>query len=889
VNFRRLFQFPWRSRQQIDADVNAEFQFHIDSRIAELVAQGVSEREARASALRQFGDIDDARSYIKSIDRRAETERRRSETMREFMNDFIYGARKLWAAPTFALTVIVTLALGIGATTAIFSVVNSVLLKPMPYPDADRLVRFQFRQQGNGDAGTPMDLTDYGTQVPQLEGMSVVEGGTVNIVTPAGEPDRALGVQVGANFFTLLRTKPLHGRFFLDGEDKQGAPDVAVIGEGIWRRVFGADPAIIGQSIRVNNRPMTVVGIVRAGEQYPLMPEIWSPRRFTTQEMSDGSRGARWLGYMARVKDGASMDAALQQLARVSEANAKRFPNTYTARTATLTPVQQFAFADVRRPLFVMLAATGLVLLIACANVANLMLVRGSVREGELAIRSALGAGRGRLVRQLIAESLVLTVLGAAGGLALARVGMSSLLGMAPPHVVMMAGQSLDNGALLLSGAVALLTALVFGVLPAMQIKRTDVSAALRAGTRGSKALPHANRVRRVIIAAEVAVAVTLLSGAGVLMRSFQRLVNVDPGFKPAGVMSLRVQLPQQGYATADKQWLFATQLRDKMAAIPGAQAVSLSEYLPLDGGGFGFNFVVRGAPPLRPQDQPGSEVRRVMPEFFDVLGIPVQKGRAFSADDRLGAPDVIIVNAEFARRHFANEDPVGKAVQIGWGANLTNDPDVYRTIVGVVGDVKANEVAAPPDPTIYVPMAQRPVPRLSVAIRSAVPPATLATAARKAVRELDGTMPVFAVRTMEEMVAGSISRQKFVAVLIGIFAAVALVLAAVGLYGVIAYGVSQRTHEMGVRVALGATRESVSGMIVREGLTVTAAGLVVGLGVAVLSSGVLKSLLYEVKPTDPVTLAAVAAVLVLVAALASYLPARRAARVDPIIAMRGD
>jgi predicted permease len=887
--FRRLFQFPWRNKRQIDADVDAELQFHLDSRSAELVSQGVSPVEARRQAQREFGDVADARAYIKQMDRGTEAATRRRDVMREFLNDFAYGARKLWAAPTFALTVIVTLALGIGATTAIFSVVNSVLLKPMAFPEADRLMRFQFRQQGNGDAGTPMDLVDYGTQVPQFEGMSVIEGATLNLVTPTGDPERALGVAVSANYFTLLRTRPLHGRFFVEGEDKVGAPDVVVLGEGIWRRVFGGEPSIIGQSIRVNGRPMTVVGIVRAGEQYPLMPEVWAPRRFTTQEMSDGSRGARWLGWMARLKDDASIEAAAQQVARVSEANEKKFPDNYTNRSASLVTVQEFAFADVRRPLFVMLAATGLVLLIACANVANLMLVRGGAREGELAIRSALGAGRGRLVRQLIAESLVLTALGAAGGVALARVGMSSLLGMAPPHVVMVAGQTLDNGALLLSGAVALLTAFVFGVLPAMQIKRTDVSAALRAGSRGSRALPHANRVRRMIIAAEVALAVVLLSGAGVLMRSFQRLTSVDPGFKPAGVLSLRIQLPQQGYATPDKQWSFATQLRDKMAAIPGAQGVALSDNLPLDGASFGFTFVVRGRAPLRPQDQPGSEVRRVMPEFFEVLGIPLQKGRALHDDDRMGAPEVVVVSAEFVKRNFPNEDPVGKAIQIGWGANLNNEPDVFRTIVGVVGDVKGNEVAAPPDPTIYVPMAQRPVGRLSVAMRSAMPPGALSASARKAVKELDASLPVFAVRTMDEMVAGSISRQKFVAVLIAIFASVALVLAAVGLYGVIAYGVSQRTHELGVRVALGATRSGVSGMIVREGLVVTGAGLVLGLGVAVLSGGVLESLLYEVKPTDPVTLGAVAVVLVLVAALASYLPARRAARVDPIIAMRGD
>ncbi|HEX7938539.1 MAG TPA: ABC transporter permease, partial [Gemmatimonadaceae bacterium] len=533
------------------------------------------------------------------------------------MNDFLYGVRKLWAAPTFALTVIVTLALGIGATTAIFSVVDSVLLKPFVFQNADRLMRIRFTQQGHGDAGTPMDLVDYGTQVPQFEGVSVIDGFTANLVTPNGDPDRALGVQVGANFFGLLRTKPLYGRFFTQGEDQEGAPDVVVLGEGLWRRDFGGDPRVVNQTIRLNGKPVTVVGISRMGEQYPLQAEVWVPRKFVAIEKDDQSRGARWLGWMARVKDDANVDQAAVQVTHVSEAMEKRFPNIYNERRANIVTLQAYSFSDVRKPLFVMLAATALVLLIACANVANLMLVRGTSREGELAIRTALGAGRGRLVRQLIAESLVLTVLGAAGGIALAKTGMSTLLGMAPPIVLQVAGQSLDNGALLLSGAVAMLTAFVFGTLPAAQIKRTELSHALRAGGRGARSVHTANRVRRLIIAAEVALAVTLLAGAGVLLRSFQRLVNVDPGFKSAQLLTMKLQLPQQGYDTPAKQLAFAEQLRASLAAIPGAQSVALADNLPLDGGGEDYSFEIQGAPPADPKNPPDAAVRRVTPGFF--------------------------------------------------------------------------------------------------------------------------------------------------------------------------------------------------------------------------------------------------------------------------------
>lgn len=886
MKFRRLFQLPWRSRRQIDLDAEDEIRFHLDSRVAELMAAGMAASDARARARREFGDLDDARAYIKSIDNRAESERRRSDTVSDFLNDLVYGVRKLVKAPSFSATVIVTLALGVGATTAIFSVVDSVLLRPMNFPQADKLARIAFTQRGGGDAATPPDLVDYRTQATSFDGFSIMEPATMNFVLPSDEPDRVVGVRVSANHFDLLRNPPLRGRFFAEGEDAQGAPEVAVISEALWRRRFAEDPAIVGSTIRINAQPTTVVGIARTGQHYPLTADIWTTRRFTPAELSDNFRGARWLALVARVKDDVPFATATAEVTRISEAMEARFPEVFRERRARAVDVQTFSFGQLSRPLYVMLGAVGLVLLIACANVANLMLVRGAAREGEMAIRTALGAGRGRLVRQLVAESFTLTTLGAGLGVGIAFLGMRAMLTLAPPNLLLVASQTIDGRALGLSALIALATAFAFGLLPAWQARRTHLVGALRAGGRGTSAGPAGNRVRRLIVAAEVALAVVLLSGAGLLLRSFQRLMQVDPGFSADRVLTARFQLPDQGYGEPERQRQFGAQLLEKLSAIPGAQQVALADNIPLDGGSFGFTFEVRGVTYARPSDQPQSELRRVTPGFFETLSIPVVRGRGLSVEDRSGAPPVLVVNEEFVRQNFPNQDAIGQAIRIGWGPP---DAEPYREIVGVVADVRGDEIGAPPPSTVYLSQAQAPSPWMKVLVRSALPPATLTSAVRTAVRELDPTLPVFGVQTMEQLVTGSVARQRYFAVLIAVFASVALLLAAVGLYGVIAYGVSQRTHELGVRVALGATSGGVSGMIVREGLLVTALGLVAGLVAAAFSGGVVRSLLYEVTPADPVTYAGVAAVLALTAALASWLPARRAARVDPVIAMRGD
>jgi predicted permease len=882
---RRFFRLPWRTKRHIRADLETELAFHLDMRVDALVALGHLPDAARAQAMREFGDIDDARRYIGAVDSDTEAAQRRSEYMRDLWQDVVYAARKLRAAPAFTAAAIVTLALGIGANTAIFSVVDHVLLQAPPFPQANRLVRVRFTQQGHGDAATPMDIVDYPTQAKDFVGFSIVDSWTANVVLESGDAERVQGVQVGANLFDLLRIKPLHGRFFREGEDKTGAAPVVVLSEQLWRRDFGGDERVIGKTVRINARPFTVIGIVPAEQRYPFTAEVWTPRVFTTQELSDDSRGARWMSVLGRVKDDVSVDAANSEVRLISQSMEHRFPEMYRERRAQILNVQEYTVGDLKKPLYIILAAVVLVLLIACANVANLLLVRASARETEMAIRSALGAGRGRLVRQLMTESVMLSVVGATIGIGLAKIGMTVLLAHVPPGLLLVQKASIDGRTLAATTLAALVAGLVFGSLPAMQVAGRGVADALRSGGRGSQGKAITSRAKRAIVVGELALAVTLLSGAGLLLRSFNRLVSVDPGFRTEGVLSMKMTLPQSKYdSTGDR--IFVRQLLERAAAVPGAGSVAMTNYVPLDGGGYGFTFNVRGRTYARESDEPDAEVRQVTPAFFNTMGIPVVQGRGIQDGDAPGAPTVYLVNQAFVRRFFPNENPIGQFIKLGWGGD-PNEP--YCEIVGVVGDVHGEGLEDAPLPTVYASLAQHPFSSLALLVRTSASPASLATSLRSIVRDLDREVPVFSVQTMAERVASSVGRQRFYTTLVALFAAVALVLAAVGLYGVIAYAVSQRTHELGIRVALGATTQRISAMVIREGLALTALGAGLGIVAALAAGSVVASLLFGVTPRDPITLVGVVVVLAAVAMLASWLPARRAARVDPLVAMRGE
>jgi len=882
---KKLFRLPWRTARQIRDDIDEELRFHIDMRVAGLISAGLTPDAARQQATREFGDLDDARRYIGAVDRDIEAAQRRSDFMNDLSHDIGYAIRKLRAAPMFTLAAITTLALGIGANTAIFSVVNSVLLKPFPFPQADHLVRIRFTQQGHGDAGTPMDLVDYRTRATSLVGVSVIEGTTANLTRDNSDAERVQGVRVNANWFTLLRIAPLAGRFFAEGEDQASAPQVAVISEQLWRRDFSGDKSVIGKTVRINSTPFTIIGVAPGDRRYPITVELWMTKRWAPNELSDQSRGARWLGVFARVKDGVDLAAADNEVEKISEAMEKQFPEMFRERRAHVVTIQDYLVGDIRKPLFIVLGAVTLVLLIACANVVNLMLVRTTAREGEMAVRTALGAGRGRLVRQLMTESVILSLVGAVTGLAVAKLAMHEMLGRAPQNLPLVGSASIDGTTLAVTAIVALLTGVIFGVLPALQVGKHDLATALRAGARGTRSRPATNRAKQAIVVAEVAVAVTLLTGAGLLLHSFAKLLSVDPGFRTEGVLSMKLLLPQRSYdSTAIRA--FIRELEARTRALPGVKSIGMANFIPLDGGSENYVFGIRGRPAVRPSDQPSTEARKVTPDFFATMGMAVIEGRGITSTDQPGATKVVVVNHAFLQAFFPKEDAIGKTIAIGWGSDSGGDA---RQIVGVVGDVHSFGLEGAPEPTVYAPIAQRPDQSISIVVRTEGPPATLAAPLRAVVRDLDRELPVYSVQTMEERVTGSVGRQRFYATLIAIFAAVALVLSAVGLYGVIAYTVSQRTHELGVRVALGATGDRIARMVIGEGLALTAVGIAIGAMASVLAGRLVSSLLFGVSALDPMTIGGVGVVLVSVAALASWIPARRAARVDPLVAMRGE
>ena len=884
---RKLFRLPWRSARQIGADVDEEVRFHLETRAEELVRMhGMSPDAARAQALREFGDVEDARAYMTTIDRSTEAATRRSEIMSDVLTDLKYAARKLAKAPAFTFTAILTLALGVGANTAIFSVVHSVLLRPMPYPDADRLVRIKWTDGGSPDAGSPTDLADYRTRTKTFEDFGMLEGAAMNLVMPGASPERLNGARVSASWFSLLQVPALRGRAFATGEDQVGAPRVAMLSEKLWRNRFGADEGAIGKTIALNGVQYTVIGVAAAETQHPMTTDVFTPLVWAPEDRADDTRGARWLSMLARIKPSVSFEQATADLARAAADVSREFPKDYDHRTATPVPIRDFIIGDIKRPLWVVMGAVALVLLIACANVANLLLVRATSRETELAVRTALGAGEGRLVRQLVTEAMLLTAIGAAVGVFIAFVSMKSLVGMAVSTLPVVARTSMDGVVFAATAAVVLITGIVFGVVPAHQVTRGSLAQSLRAGAKGTRTKPGTLRLRRAIVVVEMAMAVTLLAGAGLLLRSFGRLMHVDPGFDATAVTTYNVSLPSQRYPTLDAQRAFVSTLESKLRATPGVTAAAIGSDLPLDGRNFFISYVIQGQPRPPENQMPAARIESISDDYFKTLGMKPTRGREFSTGDRSGAAKVAIVNQAFVRKNFPSGDAIGKYVELGW----TSDGDKRGgTIVGVVPDVRQTALDTDVEPIIYLPYSQAPRSGLSIAVKARTEKVVLGPTLRSQLAELDAELPMYNLRPMSDIVATSVATERLYMVLLGSFAAVALILSAVGLYGVIAYAVSERTQELGVRVALGASTGRISRMILGEGLVMSVAGIVVGLAASTAATQVLSKLLFGITPGDPVTFVAVSVALVAVALAASYVPARRAAKADPLVAMRGD
>jgi putative ABC transport system permease protein len=815
--------------------------------------------------------------------------------MDTLLQDIRYAARKLLRAPGFTLVAVTTLALGVGATTAVFSIVSGVLLKPLPFAKPEQVV-FISSTKGEGQTNpmSALDFVDYRDQSKSFVGMAAYDRASMNATGGASGAVRLDAAQVGASFFDLLAAKPHLGRAFVASEDKAGANRVVVLGHHFWRDHFGADSRVVGQAIRLDGDPYTVIGVAPSSLTFPARVDVYVPLVFQPWMLDARNRGAHHLYAIGRVKNGITVASANVEVATIATRLAVQYPESNTGFGGRVIPLHERIVGKVDKPLYAMLGAVGLVLLIACANVANLLLVRAYARESEMAVRTALGAARRRIVRQLVTESLLLSAGGALLGVVLASWAVAAVVAFGPSGLPRLHEVVIDGRVLAFAAGVGVITGILFGLVPALHAARPDVAQMLRESVRGSSR-GGSHRTRSALVIAEMALAVVLLVGAGLLIHSFVRLVNVDPGFNPERVVAFNLSLPSTKYRYERHVRSFASDLTQRLHQTPGTHEVGITFGRPLSNSGFmRTTFEVAGWPRSTPDNRRVAQVHMTSPGYFRAMGIPLRRGRLYTpAEDRPEAAPVIVVSEAFARKYFAAEDPLGKHVTLG----ITHDTaeagrgedTVQGRIVGIVGDVKQQDLATPSYPAVYAPFNTWPIGFFTVLVRTEADPRALQRRIRSVVREMDADLPIFDLTTMTEAVSASVSQPRFYMVLLGAFAAIALLLAALGIYGVIAYAVSQRTRELGIRVALGATRQRIVRLVIAEGVWLAGIGVVLGIVASMALTRAIASLTFGVGKLDPVTLAAAPLTLMAAALLGCYLPARRAARVDPVIAMRND
>jgi len=799
--------------------------------------------------------------------------------MQTLLQDMRYGARMLVKNPGFTLIAVFTLALGIGANTAIFSVVNAVLLRPLPYAEPERLVWLWGNVRGGTSRASvsPPDFLDYREQNRSFEqlGAFYSPGISVNL-TGDGEPERLRGSAVTANYFDLLGVKPALGRAFVAEEEAAGRSQVVILNHGLWQRRFGADPAIIGKTITLNDSTFNVIGVAPAGFEPPQTAELWIPLPFRETE---SDRGAHSLRAIGRLKPGVTIEQAQAETDLVSRRMEEQYPETNANRNLLLEPLHERLIGNLGRQLWMLFGAVVFVLLIACANVANLLLARAASRSREIAIRAAVGASRSRVARQLLAESLLLSLCGGALGVLVGVLGLKLLLSISAGNIPPWAQAGIDARALGFTLLATLLTGLLFGLAPAFQASKPDLAESLKEGGGGSTESARLHRIRGLWVISEVALAVVTLIGAGLLIKSFIRLQQVNPGFDAKNALTLRLELPPARYRSPEQVTDFYDQLKRRLAALPGAQAVGMTSYLPLGGQGVDNEFKIEGRP-YDPNRHVTADDRRVDHEYFRAMNIPLLRGRGFTEQEARMRGRVVIISEMMARRFFANEDPVGQRLLL-----VGDAPGVSYEIIGVVGDVRERALHREVYQMMYFPtLRQR---ETNLVIRTAIAPTNLIADARKAVHAVDKNLPVFAIRPMEELLADSVAQQHLNTLLLSAFAALALFLAAVGVYGVVSQAVSQGTREIGVRIALGAQRRDVLLLVIAQGMKLVVPGLTLGMLAALGLNQWMSALLYDVRPADPATFGAIAALLMVVALLACYIPARRATKVDPMVALK--
>ena len=793
------------------------------------------------------------------------------------IKDIRYGIRSLVKRPGFTAIALIALALGIGANTAIFSLVNAVVLQPLPYKDPDRLVWAwgSVRNRTAQASVAPLDYVDFRSQNKTFEQLAASFGlaGSVNF-TGSGEPERLEALGVTGNYFDAFGVVPAVGRAFSLDNEKTGQDQVALLSYGLWQRRFGGDPQIVNKTVILDSKPFQVIGVMPAELKLPQPAELWVPMNFDAPEMKQ--RRAHFLRPIGKLKPNVTLAQAQADIDLIAAQLEQQFPDTNTGWSLRLVSLREQLVGDSRSIVFILFGAVGLVLLIACANVANLLLVRAASRQKEIALRTALGAGRLRIVRQMITESLLLSITGGALGALVAIWGVDLLVALSadslPPTITV----RIDAIVLAFTLVISILTGVLFGVAPIVRTWKVDLIDSLKDGARGAEGALR-NRTRSVLVVLESAVAVMLLIGAGLLVRSLISLQNVDPGFDVNNVVSLQIALPPQKYEAEGKAANFFQQLESRVAALPGVESVGLITELPLTRQLNDISFTVEGRPQVSPDEAFGTDWRRVNQNYFHALRIPLLRGRNVTEQEVRQSDQVVVVSQALVASAFPNEDPLGKRIVTMFGG-------VYE-IVGVVGDIRHSSLQIQPLATMYFPT--RNAGRENLVIRTQGNPLSVVGAVRKEVQALDPDQPISEVKLMSDWVHSSVAAPRYRTILLALFAALALILAAIGIYGVMSYSVAQRTHEIGVRMALGARQLDVLKLVVRQGMVVVLIGVVLGLAGAFALTRVMSSLLFEVTAKDPITFGAVAALLLAVAFIACYLPARRATKVDPLVALR--
>jgi putative ABC transport system permease protein len=806
--------------------------------------------------------------------------------METLWNDLRYAVRMMFKNRGFTVVAIVTLALGIGANTAIFSVVNAVLLRPLPYKDSNRLVWFWENQPDFRHSNlSPADFLDFQAQNHAFEDITAYRRMDFTL-TGDREPEQIHGLIVSANYFSLLGVEPEAGRVFQQQDGRAGATRVAVVSHGLWQRRFAGDPNLIGKPLTLSGQIVTVVGVAQAGSETE-RAELWlNPRNVVPDILLNIDRdpatlrGSHYLYAIGRLKPGVTLPQAQEEMSALSARLQEQYPATNAGHTIELVSLLDRTVGELRPALLVLLGAVGLVLLIACANVANLMLARATARHKEISLRTALGASRWRVIRQLLTESVALAGLGGACGWLLAVWGVDLLVAISPETIPRLHEIAVDRQVLGFTLLVSLATGIVFGLAPALMASRPDLNEALKEGGRSLTAGASRGRMRGALVVGEVALALLVLVGAGLLVRSFVRLRSVDPGFQPANLLTMRLFLTDAKYARAGPRLSFLKELTLRLEALPGVQGVGISDDLPIEGTDSSTGLTVEGRESAQ-GEQLKAGIHVVNPRYFEAMGIPLLKGRSFTERDTIETPTVLVINETTSRRLWPGEEAIGKRVKPG-------DPNgEWAEVVGIVRDVKHNGLHAEPAMDAYASHLQQPWPWMTVALRSTVDPASLEAAVRREVQAIDPNKAIANVKTMDKLIEESVGERRLALVLFGLFAVVALLLAAVGIYGVMAYGVTQRTHEIGIRVALGAQPRDVLRLVVGSGMTMALSGVALGIAAAYGLTRLMASLLFEVSTTDPATFVVIALVLSCVALLACYIPARRATKVDPMVALR--